>query len=1303
VSSKKSFLILLVSVLFTARINADVIVYSEGFETTNGNYTHTGTLDRWEWGTPAASFAAGPMAAHSGTKCWGTDLDNYVSLNSDTYLTSPAIAIPALAAGEIARVRFYAWISVDTMYDRGEFQVSSNGSVWETKAELFYKMLGGWTEYYFDVSSYAGGNIYLRFRCYSDGSNAGAGLYKDDVAVSIAEAPLVRTTVTLEAWEDQAAYASCPWVYTWNGTEYVKDNDIYSTARGPQNEYVDYYNISKPLEALDGSYYLQLRETEYEESYTDMAQLVTVDHSPEISVASDDKGNILTYSNPAAPVSAVDDEGADVTALVANQDDAGFNGYNDNYLILDFGNPDISNGATLVLRVHGFQVDGDGGNPTFAQPCIRVQTQDDAGNWVTTNEFYPRWNWSTSAYDLSGNLANSKLIRLYVTSCHYGKYHVIDYVGLDTSAQVPVTTNVLSAASAVHSVEGDVTAAISSSDNDYAHMATAESITLKFPAPARTGQARSFVLITEGYYKPMGTYFIYTWDGNQWAQRDGWTVEGSGDRTHEFDLSSWLPDPNGEWKVRIWQDYWYESAGIDFVGASRGGVPGIMTLAYDLKKSLNVTSMLNTSDNIRDDWGSSIYSRDRWVEIIWEPFIINTPPTVNPVTITNETSDTPAINWTYNDTDADPQVQYEVEVWTGPDGTGSNMWDPAIGSGTAGSIVYAGSPLVVETTYYARVKAFDGYSWGAWSETSWIFPLSALEIIKIDDINDDDCVVPDREINYTITYNYRGAGDTNVTIIDYLPVAIDYNSSSPGGDYNAISKTVTWNIGTVPPDGSGTLTVKGFVNYRAEPCGVFTNSCRIEGDSMTDEVAEVNTPVCYWNQIIYVDHNAAGLNNGLTWEDAYLYLQDALNRAAAEGHSEIWVAAGTYGPSVLYQNYPTFRLIDGAPVYGHFAGNETSISQRDFNDANNETILTRVGAIWPQYVVTASGFSRNNIIDGFTLKECTYASVRVETARLAISNCIIIGTSENGINAINSAFKVNDCIIQNKSIGIYDSNSIFEIDNCVIQNNNSGGISVDFVSNGTLYGSRISNCLIQNNTTGYGIYLTGVPLSSSITITGCNTFGNGLGIYTQNGSCASICDNLIYKNSSVGIYLRNPGLTTIRNNTIVGHTSYGIRWMDAGTAPVINNCIVWGNNDDLYSCSATYSCIDDNDAGTGNIHTDPCFVDANSNNFHLRPESLCIDAGDPNFRDFNGTDIDGECRIMFGKTALRVDIGEDELYWLKADFDRNEIVNFIDYAIWAPAWQAVDQNKSLDMDSIVDINDLVLFCDYWLWEGPWSE
>jgi len=173
---------------------------------------------------------------------------------------------------------------------------------------------------------------------------------------------------------------------------------------------------------------------------------------------------------------------------------------------------------------------------------------------VTRSEYYPRMEWSTSAYDLSGYMTTSQKVRLYITSCHEGKYHVIDYVGLDTASQASTSVNILSAKSAVHSINGDVLDLIISSDDIYASMTPSETIAFAFDVPNLAGEVRDFVFISEGYYVPMGTFFIYTWDGTGWAQRDAWSVEGYGDMTRDFDLSLWLPDPDGEYKVRIWQD-----------------------------------------------------------------------------------------------------------------------------------------------------------------------------------------------------------------------------------------------------------------------------------------------------------------------------------------------------------------------------------------------------------------------------------------------------------------------------------------------------------------------------------------------------------------------------------------------------------------------------------------------------------------------------------------------------------------------------------------------------------------------------
>jgi hypothetical protein len=93
----------------------------------------------------------------------------------------------------------------------------------------------------------------------------------------------------------------------------------------------------------------------------------------------------------------------------------------------------------------------------------------------------------------------------------------------------------------------------------------------------------------------------------------------------------------------------------------------------------------------------------------------------------------------------------------------------------------------------------------------------------------------------------------------------------------------------------------------------------------------------------YVKANGGNdLSSGLSWGQAFKTLQKAL--AVANAGDEIWVAKGIYRPnegSGLLPNlwrYASFYLKDGVSIYGGFAGNETSLAQRDIS--NNFTILS---------------------------------------------------------------------------------------------------------------------------------------------------------------------------------------------------------------------------------------------------------------------------------------------------------------------------------------------------------------------------
>lgn len=112
---------------------SETVVYSQGFESSDGGYTHTGTPDEWQWGTPTNPSGT---TAHSGTKCWATDLTSNPPADTSCYLTSPAITLPSITATQRLRVNFWAWIDVYFMSPRGDFSVSSDGTSWVTIAEL---------------------------------------------------------------------------------------------------------------------------------------------------------------------------------------------------------------------------------------------------------------------------------------------------------------------------------------------------------------------------------------------------------------------------------------------------------------------------------------------------------------------------------------------------------------------------------------------------------------------------------------------------------------------------------------------------------------------------------------------------------------------------------------------------------------------------------------------------------------------------------------------------------------------------------------------------------------------------------------------------------------------------------------------------------------------------------------------------------------------------------------------------------------------------------------------------------------
>ncbi|MEM3699925.1 MAG: hypothetical protein QXL57_03550 [Candidatus Bathyarchaeia archaeon] len=288
--------------------------------------------------------------------------------------------------------------------------------------------------------------------------------------------------------------SGCPFVYVWNGTHYVIDNNVLPAAEDSGGLDVnDYYVLHQPLTpTFQGAYHaiysLKLCEFGQEHDYIDRVRLFAVDHAVGVNVAVSPYGEILTYANPASPTTAVDNNGIDVLSLLNAMDGSYYQGYNGSYVTLTFAGSDVSNGAKLVIREDG---------PVRKCP-IHVQVLNVSGYWENVATFYTRHYWTTDVINMTGCLPDAEG-KMRVRLC-FVDVDRIDYVGLDTSPQAEIQMQEAYLVSAYHSQEGLVTLKLLCNDNIYAELTPQQQIKLTFILLAQPNETRTFIFYAEGHY-----------------------------------------------------------------------------------------------------------------------------------------------------------------------------------------------------------------------------------------------------------------------------------------------------------------------------------------------------------------------------------------------------------------------------------------------------------------------------------------------------------------------------------------------------------------------------------------------------------------------------------------------------------------------------------------------------------------------------------------------------------------------------------------------------------------------------------
>lgn len=271
----------------------------------------------------------------------------------------------------------------------------------------------------------------------------------------------------------------------------------------------------------------------------------------------------------------------------------------------------------------------------------------------------------------------------------------------------------------------------------------------------------------------------------------------------------------------------------------------------------------------------------------------------------------------------------------------------------------------------------------------------------------------------------------------------------------------------------------------------------------------------------------------------------------------------------------------------------------------------RNGSFSVSLTITTEGLSHKLMLSDLIKIESSKVTMYVtegDSIQEAIDNAVYgdIILVHDGIYRENINFK-------GKYISIYSENG--EV-NTIIDGNNKGSvvtIGPDGGSNVQLKGFTIQNGSAEN---GGGIYcIDSSPIISNCTIKNNYSEEDGGGIYCRDSS-PTINNCIIFDNSSNyyggGVYCDGSTSLTLTNCTIVNNRarySGGSIGSYYGSGITITNCILWGNGDMYFSYPATYSNIESERSGKGNICADPLFVNPNGGDYRLQCGSPCIDAG----------------------------------------------------------------------------------------------
>lgn len=392
----------------------------------------------------------------------------------------------------------------------------------------------------------------------------------------------------------------------------------------------------------------------------------------------------------------------------------------------------------------------------------------------------------------------------------------------------------------------------------------------------------------------------------------------------------------------------------------------------------------------------------------------------------------------------------------------------------------------------------------------------------------------------------------------------------------------------------------------------------------------------------YVSPTGTHLPPYTNWLEAATNIQDAIDVSAAG--DLVLVTNGIYqtGGRLVGASLLTNRVVIDKPVTVQSVNGAGVTMIRGAKDPGTTNGNAAARCVWMTNGASLVGFTLSNGATRAASEGMDGGGLWASSVNALASNCILAGNSAASRGGGAYQVTLNSCTIAGNEAGSGGGANQSILNHCLLIGNKSRGIASTpaLSGGGGAQFSTLNNCTLIGNSARYGGGAHAGLLNSCLLTSNSARFGGGAYDSSLSNCCLSgNSANLFGGGDGGGAY--NCRL----NNSTIADNSASFR--GGGTVDgTIGNCIVFFNSapvgpnyfGDLitiaYSCTAPIPT-----SGTGNIADDPKFENQLAGDFRLKPSSPCVDAAINEEWMFEGTDLEGNSRIING----HADMGAYEL------------------------------------------------------------